>query len=147
MNGDLDNRRKIIEQYKPDVQLLIRYIPWLEQKKDEQVAKEYGREEETVLTFPVYDSTLLALVKTAQKTCFMNRNYRYIYTRYGIHSVAKEIELIEHATLREMDLLGGILSRYVMSGMTKGSVWPEAVQNGVFLALFKKLQELVDITL
>ncbi len=147
MNGDLDNRRKIIEQYKPDVQLLIRYIPWLEQKKDEQVVKEYGREEETVLTFPVYDSTLLALVKTAQKTCFMNRNYRYIYTRYGIHSVAKEIELIEHATLREMDLLGGILSRYVMSGMTKGSVWPEAVQNGVFLALFKKLQELVDITL
>ena len=147
MSGDLDNRRKIIEQYKPDVQLLIRYIPWLEQKKDEQVVKEYGREEETVLTFPVYDSTLLALVKTAQKTCFMNRNYRYIYTRYGIHSVAKEIELIEHATLREMDLLGGILSRYVMSGMTKGSVWPEAVQNGVFLALFKKLQELVDITL
>ena len=147
MNGDLDNRRKIIEQYKPDVQLLIRYIPWLEQKKDEQVVKEYGREEETVLTFPVYDSTLLALVKTAQKTCFMNRNYRYIYTRYGIHSVAKEIELIEHTTLREMDLLGGILSRYVMSGMTKGSVWPEAVQNGVFLALFKKLQELVDITL
>ena len=147
MNGDLDNRRKIIEQYKPDVQLLIRYIPWLEQKKDEQVVKEYGREEETVLTFPVYDSTLLALVKTAQKTCFMNRNYRYIYTRYGIHSVAKEIELIEHATLREMDLLGGILSRYVMSGMTKGSVWPEAVQNGVFLALLKKLQELVDITL
>ena len=147
MNGDLDNRRKIIEQYKPDVQLLIRYIPWLEQKKDEQVVKEYGREEETVLTFPVYDSTLLALVKTAQKTCFINRNYRYIYTRYGIHSVAKEIELIEHATLREMDLLGGILSRYVMSGMTKGSVWPEAVQNGVFLALFKKLQELVDITL
>ena len=147
MNGDLDNRRKIIEQYKPDVQLLIRYIPWLEQKKDEQVVKEYGREEETVLTFPVYDSTLLALVKTAQKTCFMNRNYRYVYTRYGIHSVAKEIELIEHATLREMDLLGGILSRYVMSGMTKGSVWPEAVQNGVFLALFKKLQELVDITL
>ena len=147
MNGDLDNRRKIIEQYKPGVQLLIRYIPWLEQKKDEQVVKEYGREEETVLTFPVYDSTLLALVKTAQKTCFMNRNYRYIYTRYGIHSVAKEIELIEHATLREMDLLGGILSRYVMSGMTKGSVWPEAVQNGVFLALFKKLQELVDITL
>ena len=147
MNGDLDNRRKIIEQYKPDVQLLIRYIPWLEQKKDEQVVKEYGREEETVLTFPVYDSTLLALVKTAQKTCFMNRNYRYIYTRYGIHSVAKEIELIEHATLREMDLLGGILSRYVMSGMTKGSVWPEAGQNGVFLALFKKLQELVDITL
>ena len=147
MNGDLDNRRKIIEQYKPDVQLLIRYIPWLEQEKDEQVVKEYGREEETVLTFPVYDSTLLALVKTAQKTCFMNRNYRYIYTRYGIHSVAKEIELIEHATLREMDLLGGILSRYVMSGMTKGSVWPEAVQNGVFLALFKKLQELVDITL
>ena len=147
MNGDLDNRRKIIEQYKPDVQLLIRYIPWLEQKKDEQVVKEYGREEETVLTFPVYDSTLLALVKTAQKTCFMNRNYRYIYTRYGIHSVAKEIELIEHATLREMDQLGGILSRYVMSGMTKGSVWPEAVQNGVFLALFKKLQELVDITL
>ena len=147
MNGDLDNRRKIIEQYKPDVQLLIRYIPWLEQKKDEQVVKEYGGEEETVLAFPVYDSTLLALVKTAQKTCFMNRNYRYIYTRYGIHSVAKEIELIEHATLREMDLLGGILSRYVMSGMTKGSVWPEAVQNGVFLALFKKLQELVDITL
>ena len=147
MNGDLDNRRKIIEQYKPDVQLLIRYIPWLEQKKDEQVVKEYGREEETVLAFPVYDSTLLALVKTAQKTCFMNRNYRYIYTRYGIHSVAKEIELIEHATLREMDLLGGILARYVMSGMTKGSVWPEAVQNGVFLALFKKLQELVDITL
>ncbi|MGN0412457.1 MAG: hypothetical protein ACI4FV_05420 [Lachnospiraceae bacterium] len=147
MNGDLDNRRKIIEQYKPDVQLLIRYIPWLEQKKDEQVVKEYGREEETVLTFPVYDSTLLALVKTAQKTCFMNRNYRYIYTRYGIHSVAKEIELIEHATLREMDLLGGILSRYVMGGMTKGSVWPEAVQNGVFLALFKKMQELVDITI
>ncbi len=145
MNGDIDNRRKIIEQYKPDAQLLIRYIPWLEQKKDEQVVKEYGKEEGTVLSFPVYDSTLLSMVKTAQKTCFMNRNYRYVYSRYGIRSVEKELELIESATLREMDLLGGILSRYMMSGMTKGSVWPEGVQNGVYLALFMKLRELVDV--
>jgi hypothetical protein len=45
----------------------------------------------------------------------------------------------------DMTVLGDILSKYVVLGRTKGLVWSEGVQNGVYLALVLKLKELMEI--
>ena len=75
MSGQEGNlREQIIEEYREDLEKLLRYLPFLEQKgeKDEQQFYE-GDGEHTVIPVPVYDSTLLAFVKEARGTKFMNR--------------------------------------------------------------------------
>ncbi len=145
--ADIDLRKNIIQQYQPDAKLLVRYIPWLEQKRGGKVMNSYEGEgvEKTSFTFPVYDSTLLAFVKTARGTGFMNRNYQYVYNRNRIRGVKQEIKAVREATLRDMELLSGILSRYVLGGMTKSILWPEAVENGVYLEVLYKLRELLQV--
>lgn len=141
----IDQRKVTISKYRPDVLLLIKYIPWLEEKSNGSVMSEYSGNGATSVsfTFPVYDSTLMGLVKTAQRTCLMDRNYKYVYARNRIRSEVDEHELIANATLRDMGTLCGILSHYILGGMTKGSVWPEGVKNGILLALLCKLKELI----
>ena len=55
-----------------------------------------------------------------------------------------ELLAIKRSDIREMDVLKGILSRYVMEGMTKGRRWSEAVENGIFLKVIKKMKENLD---
>ena len=95
-----------------------------------------------LIQIPVYDSTLLAFVKDARKTKLMDRNYRYTYTRYKIKSVDDELRLLKHAHLRDIDLFKGILSSYVMRGQSKGAVWSEGMQKGVFLELMRRMTAL-----
>ncbi len=144
---DIDLRKNIIRQYQPDAKLLVRYIPWLQDKRGSRVMDSYEGEgvEKASLTFPVYDSTLLGFIKTAQKTQFMNRNYQYVYNRKRIRNAKQEISVIRNATLRDVETLSGIFSRYVLGGMTKSRLWSEAVENGVFLELLCKIRELMDI--
>ena len=85
----------------------------------------------------------MGLVKTAQQTGLMDRNYKYIYSRNRIRSEVDEHNVIAKATLKDLGVLCGILSHYVLGGMTKGSLWPEGVTNGVLLALLCKLKQLV----
>ena len=54
------------------------------------------------------------------------------------------MRLIQRATIRDMDKLAGILSRYVLGGRTKGKLWSEGVQNGVYVAVLKKMQGLIE---
>jgi len=144
---DIDIRKNLIRQYQPDAKLLVRYISWLEQKRGGSVMSSYEGEgaEKMAFTFPVYDSTLLSFVNTAKKTKFMARNYRYVYTRNRIKSAEQEKKAIRGATLRNMEILSGILSRYVLGGMTKGVLWAQGVENGVILEVLYKLRELLDI--
>ena len=143
--GVVDQRKVTIVKYRPDVTQLIKYIPWLEEKSNGPVMSEYNKAGDVSVSFsfPVYDSTLMGFVKLAQKTCLMDKNYRYVYSRNRIRSSIDEHNLIANATLKDMETLNGILSSYVLGGMTKGYMWPEGVKNGVLLALLHKMKELI----
>ncbi len=94
------------------------------------------------MTFPVYEGTLLRFVGDVQQTSLMDRNYRYLYARYRIHTPEEERHLIENVTIADMEILTGILSRYILEGRTKGMVWPAGVEEGIYLAILRKFQEL-----
>ncbi len=144
---DVDTRKNLIQQYQPDGKLLVRYISWLEQKRSSNVMNSYEGEgvQKTSFTFPVYDSTLLNFLNTAKKTKFITRNYQYVYTRNRIKTTEQEKMAVQNATLRDMDVLSGILSRYVLGGMTKSVLWAQGVENGVFLEVLYKLRELLEL--
>ncbi len=140
---DIEYRRQIVQEYKPDVEALIRYLPWLEEKAGSIVSETFtgsGIKEHSI-AFPVYDSTLLNFVKTVQRTRLLDRNYRYIYSRHGLRSAKEELQAVSRSDITHMDVLRGILSKYVMGGMTKGRMWTEAVENGVFLHVVRKMKE------
>lgn len=134
---------KIRNEYMADVERLSKYMNWIEKKSGKQVHSYYdGEEGQNLIQIPVYDSTLLAFVKEARKTKLMDRNYKYTYTRYKIKSVDDELRLLRHAHLRDIDLFKGILSSYVMRGQSKGSVWSDAMEKGVFLELMRRMTAL-----
>ncbi|MCR5421769.1 MAG: hypothetical protein K6E98_12290 [Lachnospiraceae bacterium] len=138
---------RIRNEYMSDVELLSKYMSWLEKKSGQQVESFYdGEEDQKLIQIPVYDSTLLAFVKDARKTGLMDRNYRYVYSRYKIKSVEDELRLVRHAHLKDMDLFKGILSSYVLRGQTKGAVWAEGIKNGIFLELMRRMTALFFAT-
>ena len=96
------------------------------------------------MSFPIYDSNLLAFVKAAQSTNLLDRNYVYVYSRNRLRNYKDELLFIEKAGITEMDELAGILSKYILSGMTKGIVWAEGVKNGVLYSVVSKMDELVE---
>ncbi len=144
--SDIAYRQQVVNEYRADVERLARYVPWLESKKGASVQQSYSGSgiQEHSISFPVYDSTLLGFVKEAQRTKLMDRNYRYVYSRCRIRSAEDELAAVKRASIKEMDVLKAILSRYVMEGMTKGRKWSEAVENGVFLAAISKMKENLD---
>ena len=143
---DIEYRRQVVNTYKPDVEKLIRYLPWLEEKSGSNVQETFEGSgiKGSSITFPVYDGTLMNFIREAQRTRLMDRNYRYIYSRNRIRVLEDELQAIKRSDIREMDALKGILSRYVMEGMTKGRRWSEAVENGIFLKVIKKMKENLD---
>lgn len=145
MNSDKLSVEEMIEYYKPDVEQLAVYIPWLEQQNGKMAAQLYSGEglEQYSVSFPVYDGTLMNFVRTAQKSSLMDRNYVYVFSRNRIRTVEDEKRFIRQATIKEMGDLWGILSKYILKGMTKGTLWSEGVKNGVFLELLLKMQELI----
>ena len=134
----------VVRRYRGDVEKLTPYLPWLEAHTTEQVAENYGSEQLShSVSFPVYDSTLLAFVKQAQQTNLLDRNYVYIYTQNRIKSAQDELRFIQRAQIMDMAALAGILSKYIMSGMVKGTVWAEGVNNRVLYSVVAKMQELI----
>lgn len=144
---DIDIRKNLIQQYQPDAKRLVRYISWLESKRGSDVMSSYTGDgvQKTAFTFPVYDSTLLSFVKTAKETRFITRNYQYVYNRNRIKNVGQEKKMVRSATLRDMELLSGILSRYILGGMTKSVLWAQGVENGIFLEILSRLREILEI--
>ena len=84
------------------------------------------------------------LVKDAKRTQLLDRNYAYVYSRHRIRTVEDEQRLIERATIQDMDTLKGILSKYILGGMTKGQVWSEGVSNGSILKVLLKMKEILE---
>ncbi len=137
-------REQVVEEYKDDLTKLLRYLPFLEKRGGKDVQQFYeGDEQNKVIPVPVYDSTLLAFVKEAKTTKFMNRNYPYIYRRWNLPDPAAERKAMESATLRDIDLFRGIISKYVLGGQTKAVMWTMAVEERIFVTALTKLRSLV----
>lgn len=143
---DIAYRQQVVNEYKPDIEKLIRYLPWLEEKAGQMVSETFDGSgiKENSITFPVYDSTLMSFIKEIQRTKLLDRNYVYIYSRNRIRTTADELRMIDRCSIMEMDILKGILSKYVMGGMTKGRLWTEAVRNQIFLKIIRKMKENIE---
>ena len=133
----------IVQRYRPELAKIVPYLNWLKDNASNVVAQSYSNSELKSIPFPVYDSNLLSFVKAAQTTNLLDRNYVYVYSRNRINSAKDELMFIQDAQIRDMDDLAGILSKYILSGMTKGSVWAEGVRNGVLYNVIKKMDDLV----
>ncbi len=133
----------IVLRYRPELSKITPYLNWLRDNASNEVAQSYSNSDLKSMPFPVYDSNLLAFVRAAQNTNLMDRNYVYVYSRNRLNTAKDELNFIAGAQIRDMDDLAGILSKYVLSGMTKGSVWGEGVRNGVLYNVIKKMDDLV----
>ncbi len=145
MDSDKLSVEEIVAYYKPDAESLMPYIPWLETHKGNAVSAAFQGEgvEKNSITFPVYDATLMNFVKTAQASSLIDRNYVYVYSRNRIRTTVDEHRFIQNATIKEMGGLWGILSKYILKGMTKATLWSEGVRNGIFLELLIKMREIL----
>lgn len=136
----------LVWEYRNKMEPLLKYIPWLTEKQGNKTGSIYDGEGlgENSVPVPVYDGTLMNFIREVQKAELTDRNYVYVYSRYQIRNTADERRLIKQATIKEMDILTGILSKYVLGGMTKASVWPQGVENGIFLRVLLKMKEIVE---
>lgn len=140
---DIEYRRQVVNEYKQDVQRLLPYLAWLEEKSGQEIYENFEGAgiSKSSITFPVYDGTLLGFIKEVQRTKLLDRNYVYVYSRYQIHTLEDELRVIKQSGITEMDALKAILSKYVMGGMTKGRMWTDAVTGGIFSGVVKKMKE------
>lgn len=140
-------RQEIIQKYRTIFEKLFRYIPWLEQKVGEQTSHLYRGEEAASMSMPimVYDSTLLAFVKEMQGTGVIDRNYVYVFSRNAIRSLQDELDWMERAELKNIEDIFAIMAKYILGGMTKGNMWTQAVENGIFFHGLSKIKELLEI--
>ena len=146
MQNQRYSRDEFLEMFKQDVIRLSKYIPWLEDKSGDDVSKNYqdGNKMDHTLTFPVYDSILLAFLNDASTTVFMEKNYQYFYTKNHIHDYQDELAMIERADIMHMDILQCILSRYVFGGMVKAYLWKAGVDHKIFVTVLKKARQIVE---
>lgn len=143
MNKEANLKEEIIEEYQEDLLKLLRYLPFLEQKGGKDVQNFYeGDGEHTIIPVPVYDSTLLGFVKEARSTKFMNRNYPYTYRKWRMPDPKAERAAMESATLRDIELFRGIISKYVLEGQRKAVMWTTAVEERIFVTALSKLKTL-----
>ncbi len=150
MSGENDNIinensvEDIVSRFRPEVDKLLPYVRWLRENTKTEVAQSYSNSDLKSMPFPVYDSNLLAFVKAAQNTNLLDRNYVYVYTRNHLNNAKDELIFIKNAQIMDMEDLAGILSKYILSGMTKGTVWAEGVYNGVLFQVVNKMDELLN---
>lgn len=135
----------IVSRYRPEVDKLMPHLHWLKENAKHEVAQSYSNSDLKSMPFPIYDSNLLAFVKAAQSTNLLDRNYVYVYTRNRLANAKDEILFIQNAEIKDMDDLAGILSKHILSGMTKGTVWAEGVYNGVLYMVVNKMDELLKM--
>ena len=65
---DIAYRQQIVNEYKTDIERVIRYLPWLEEKAGQNVSEAFEGSgiKESSITFPVYDSTLMSFKPTPE---------------------------------------------------------------------------------
>lgn len=140
-------RQELMNRYRLSMEGLFRYLPWLEEKSGEKMVHTYQGDNmpQRSVAIPVYDGTLLSFVKEMNATGLMDRNYVYVFSRYGIHTEQDELRMIERTELKEIEVIFGIMAKYVLGGMTRGILWSKAIENGVFYHGLKRIKELLDV--
>ena len=143
---DLAYRRELVDKYRPAVEKLVTYLPWLESKRGGMVSDSFTGEgiAEHSIPFPVYDSTVLALVKLLNSTPLIDRNYVYVYSRNRLKTHEDEIKLIRNSELKDTANIGAVMSKYVLEGMHKGSMWTEGVTSGIFYEAIVQLKKNIE---
>jgi len=146
MEQGMEYRQQVIEGYKQTVMPLLKYLPWFERNAGRAASSVYSGDNLSShsVSFPVYDSTVMNFVKEASKTTLMDKNYAYVYTRNRIHSHDDERRLIQKAGWKEWGLLCGILSKYVLGGVTRATLWNEAVKEDIFYLVLKQMREIIE---
>lgn len=146
MEQNSEYRAQLLQEYKQTVVPLLKYIPWFEKNAGQSGSTLYqgADSRENIMSFPVYDSTLMSFVKEAAKSPLMDRNYSYVYTRNRIRSHEDERRIIQAAELKDWDILRGILSKYVLGGRTKAILWSEAAQENIFFLVLKQMKEIIE---
>ena len=145
--NEKNSTEQIIAEYEKEIMELSRFLPYLESKKGVNVMSTYipsGTNSGRQMGIPTYDSTLLSFVNYFKTSPHIDRNYMYVYSRYSIKGVADEYRMIERARIQDMKIIYGILSRYIILGRTKGVVWKEGVENGIFYEAISKMKELIE---
>lgn len=136
-------REQIVNEYRGDLERLLRYLPYLDKRKGKDVQSFYdGDGTFKVIPVPVYDSTLLQFVKEAKKTKFVFRNYPYTYRRHKLSTPEDERNAIEKCALRDIDIIRGIISKYVLEGQTKSYMWTRGVEERIFVVALDKMRRL-----
>lgn len=145
MEQDVEYRQQTIARYKAAAEPLLKYLPWMERNAGRAVSRNYQGSglSKSSMSFPVYEANLMNFVREAAASPLMDRNYVYVYTRNRIRSHADEKRLIAGAELRDWDTLAGILSKYVLEGQTKATLWGEAVQEDIFVLVLRKMKEII----
>lgn len=143
---DLAYRNEMVEKYRPIAEKLSAYLGWLETKRGSSVSSQFAGEGigEHSIPFPVYDSTLMSLIKLLQTSPLMDRNYVYVYSQHRLRNHEDEIKLIHNSDLNSVKNISAVLSKYVMEGMRRGTVWTEAVMSGVFYEAIAQLKKDIE---
>ncbi|MBR1478621.1 MAG: hypothetical protein IJ608_11780 [Lachnospiraceae bacterium] len=146
MEKDSEYLREKMLENKAILMPLLKYLSWLSKNRESGGSTQYDGNglSDNSLSFPVYDSTLMSFVKEASKSPIMDRNYPYVYTRKGLRTHDDERRFIVGATYREWDSLRGILSKYVLGGRTKATLWSEAVTEEIFYLVLSKMKEIIE---
>jgi len=136
----------LIAKYREPLEPYFRYMPWFLERKNKNLEKFYdGDEISGTFSFPVYESTLLNFVQGIQTTGLIDRNYPYLYSKYGLHSTDEELALIERCGLAEVADILAVVSKYVLGGMTKGRMWNEAVEYGIFYHALARIRDILNV--
>ena len=140
------SREEFVARYKGVIEPLMRYMPWLANASGKAADTMYENDgiSGNSLSFPVFDGTLMSFVREVGNTALMNRNYPYVYSKLRMKNADDELRAISRATINDIDVLNGILSKYVMGGRTKASLWNAGVQDGIFLKILEKYKELLE---
>ena len=146
MEQNLEYRQQLLMDYKQTVVPFLRYLPWFEKNAGQKGSTLYEGPDatENAMRFPVYDATLMSFVREISKSSLMDRNYSYVYTRNRIKTHDDERRLITSAELDDWGILRGILSKYVLGGMTKGYLWSQAMQENIFYLILKQMQKIIE---
>lgn len=146
MEQQNEYRQQLVGEYKQLFEPFLRYLPWLEKMAGSAASSVFQGQNiaENSISFPVYDGTLINFVKELSKTELMDKNYKYIYTRNHIRSHADERRLIAGADLKDWDLLKGILSYYVLGGMTKAALWSQGMEEHIFYLVLKQMKQIIE---
>lgn len=146
MENEKAYRRQQIEEYRGHLEPFFRLIPWLEERMGKNQSRLYdGSDVSRSVGIPVYDSRLLHFVKEMQATGLMDRNYPYIYRKYELPTAQEEIRLINRTVLQDIHVILCIISKYVLGGMTRGKLWTDGVEEGIFYHALVRMKEILEV--